>query len=256
MAMILYQNRKRLYSGTTSNSGYSRSIRPYTGPTAMMRGYARGNALSQPSRGYRRGRGYRDPFSVTQNTRTHPVYPRPEVKWIDVTVGTAGSPLSIDNAGTANQNINSIPAGTGTSQRIGNQIALKSVYYQYVLNFGTGAVPNVIRHILYWDRQSDIGLSAGSDLLSPSSGYVTAPMNLENRNRFVILADDRLTLSPNGDQIRIIDGFRKINQLTNYNTTNPLPQNGALNVLFCSDESTAANEPTVYGTWRVRYIDC
>lgn len=254
MALVPY-TRKRVYGdGNTPN--WSRLFRPFSSGSGgvMATGYARRSATQ--GRGNRYGRRrYQDPFMSIMRTRTNPVYPRPEVKWTDTELGTIAAPVSIDNVGTTNQCINLLSQGSGPSSRLGSQVATKSVYYQFVLNFGQGPVPNAIRHILYWDRQSNAAVAPSTALLSAAS-LITSPMNLANRDRFVILADDRVTLSPNGDQIKVINGFRKINQLTNYTVAGTTPQNGALNVLFISDESVAANEPTIYGTWRVRYIDC
>lgn len=254
MALVPY--RRRNYDSAFPAPGgvlTTRNVRPrYT----QMMGMARYGSLSNNPRGSRYGRygGYRTPFS-NRSQYTHPVYPRPEVKAYDYTLATN----SIDNTGTLNTVINQIPNGTGLNSRIGNQIATKSVYYQYVLNFGSGPVPNAIRHILYWDKQANG--TVGNDLLASTptgANLLTAPMNLSNRDRYVILADERTTLSPNGDQIRIISGFRKINQRTDFpaNNTQTIPITGALCFLFVSDETVVANEPTVYGTWRIRYIDC
>lgn len=233
---------------------YGRVTRPYSGSASMaVTGYAR---RSTQGRGSRYGRRrYQDPFMSIMRTRTDPVYPRPEVKWVDVELGSIAAPLSIDSSGTTTQCINITTQGAGNSTRLGSQIAVKSVYYQFVLNFGSGQVPNVLRHILYWDRQANSAVASAATLLG-ATALVTSPMNLQFRERFVILADDRVTLSPNGDQIKVINGFRKINQLANYNSASTTPQNGALNVLFISDEATTINEPTIYGTWRVRFLDC
>lgn len=254
MALVPYTpTRKRVY-GDGNIPNWGRLFRPYTGSAQMaVTGYRRS---ATQGRGNRYGRRrYQDPFMSIMRTRTDPVYPRPEVKWIDVEIGSIAAPTSIDSSGTTTQTINVTTQGTGNSARLGSQIAVKSVYYQFVLNFGTGATPNVLRHILYWDRQSNSATASAATVLS-ATALVTSPMNLQFRERFVILADDRITLSPNGEQIKVINGFRKINQLANYNSASTTPQNGALNVLFISDESVAANEPTIYGTWRVRFMDC
>lgn len=263
MALVPYRRRTYASAFPAPAGVLSRNVRPrYT----QMMGMARyGNQLNR-GRGSRYGRrGYTDYFT-NQNLRMDPVYPRPEVKAYDTVLATSANPVSIPNSGTNGGSLtilNSMPANSTLGGRVGNQVSTKSVYYQYVLNFGTGPVPNAIRHLLVWDKQPNNVAAPITDILSVNqtigpTDFITFPMNLSNRDRFVILADERTTLSPNGDQIRIISGFRKINQRTDFAgaTGVSVPSTGALGVIFASDESTVANEPTIYGTWRVRYIDC
>lgn len=257
MALVPYTNRKRAYGYAFDPAPASSIVKRsrYT----MVPGYARGNLYSNRRGGRYGRRGYRSPFS-NRSQHMNPVYPRPEVKALDSNAPVA----NIDNAGTLIFLLNGLVSGTGLTERIGNQISTKSVYWQYVLNFGTGPVPNAIRHILFWDKQPNATQPAATDLLAQDTtggNLLTAPLNLTNRDRFVILADERTTLSPNGDQIRIMTGFRNINQRTTYpapadGSVNDFPSTGALFALFISDETVTANEPNVYGTWRVRYIDC
>lgn len=245
---------------------------PYANPYAMvdikrtgtiMRSGANATGYARNQVGYARsgGRGrrgnYRQKFN-TYNTNMSPVYPRPEVKNIDYQAGSLAAPFSILADGTNMYVLNQIAPGSAGTQRIGRQVSTKSVYYQFVLNFGTGAVPNAIRHILFWDKAAngDPAPASAADVLSNSAMYIASPLSLANSKRFVILADDRFTLSPNGEQIKIVNGFRKINQLTEYNDTNNNPMTGALLLLLISDEVVTANQPTCYGIWRTRFIDC
>lgn len=214
-------------------------------------GYARSTLSGY---GARRGYGrYRSKWA-TFNSRTNPVYPRPEVKNFDANLASIAIPQPILAAGAITV-LNEIAQGTDDENRIGRSTATKSVYYNFVLNFGTGAVPNCIRHMLVWDRQSNGVAPAVTAILDVNSQPVTAPLELDNRQRFVVLADERYTLSPNGDQIRFCSGFRNINQKTTWADGVDVPSTGALLLLMVSDEATVANQPTFYGTWRTRFID-
>lgn len=265
MALVPYRSgTRRNYGSAFGAPSYALAQRNTRPRYTQMMGMARyGSQLSQ-GRGSRYGRGGYQRYFSGSNLRTHPVYPKPEVKALDTQFGTLVNPNSIALSGTNTGNftvINAITPGTLLNGRLGNQIATKSVYYQYVLNFGTGPVPNAIRHLLVWDKQPNGAAPALTDVLAANQGtansdYITVPMNLTNRDRFVILADERTTLSPNGDQIRIITGFRKINQRSDFGVSGVSPTTGALCLAFVSDETVTANEPTVYGTWRVRFIDC
>lgn len=207
-----------------------------------------------PYRSYRK-----DKFEAT-SSRADPVYPRPEVKFIDKSTGTAAAPLSITNIGATNMIVclNRLSQGVTGSLRIGQQVAIKSVYYQLVLNLPTvNPVTCVTRIIIFWDRTPKAVGPGINDILSNTSSYVTAPMNLQNRDRFVVLADERVALSPFGEQIKFIEGYRKINQLSTYEdsteTEGPIPLTGGLFVLYVSD--VAADYPTLYGIHRTRYMD-
>lgn len=205
----------------------------------------------QPKRGSRNRSKW-----AAMDTRSDPVYPRPEVKNLDVSFGTLAVPAPVTSTG-APADILSLAQGTTAVTRIGRRVAVKSVYYQFTVEFDPGQEePLVFRHILFWDRQSNGTGVTGTTIndLLQSQPYVVSPMNLNNNQRFIVLADDRTTLSPNGDQIRIVSGFRKINQFSEFSNSNVIPQSGALRVLFVSDID-GTFPPTFYGTWRVRYID-
>lgn len=222
-------------------------------PISRSRGFARSSVLSN---GYRRSYGSSRSKWTTFNTRTNPVYPRPEVKDITHIQGDASAPSSISASGLIFA-VNDIPQGVTAGTRVGRSVSTNSVYYNYVLNFGTGEVPNAIRHLLVWDRQSNGATPAVADVLLPTAPPLVAPMNLDNRERFVVLSDERVTLSPNGEMIRFCNDYRRINQKSTYDPdviTN-IPNTGGLFAYFFSDEVTADNQPTVYGTWRVRYVD-
>lgn len=245
MAMVPYKPRN-FYSQSTA-------MVPY-----VPRPVVRQRKFLPTTRGIsKRRRGSK--FGIINNT-TNPVYPRPEVKFFDFNIGTLAVPVSIVNTGTFSC-ANQVLAGSGISQRIGNTVATKSIYYQFVLNFGTATAPIALRHMLIWDRQPNGALPAnlGAILSSAAASPIVAPMSLAYRDRYVVLADDRLTLSPQGDNIRIINGFRSINQKTVYDDTTPftIPSSGSLVVVFASDETSTnpTMQPTIYGTWRTRYID-
>lgn len=218
------------------------------------------NSSYASSRSYRRSyrQGYNSKWRAF-STRTDPVYPKPEVKYTDTTMGVIGAGIPITSGGTTPLSLNNVGMSAPPINRIGAQIATKSVYYNLVFNFGTATAPIAIRHLIVWDRQSNGLLPALTDVLSASGLLITSPFNLTNRNRFVILVDERHTLSPQGDNIRITTGYRKINQLTTYEPTgtNNMPFTGNLVVWLISDEPTASTttQPGYYGTWRVRFLD-
>lgn len=238
MQVVPVYNGNQSYRRAARSSGYARR------PTAI-RGYGRSS--------YRR----RNKFNAISHS-TNPSYPRPEVKWFDTTLGTIAANVPILNDGSNMYQLNEIGSGFYANQRLGQQVATKSCYYQLVINLGSTPVPIVVRHILFWDKQPPTAgaLPTVTDLLA-TQPYITSPLNLNFRERFVVLAEDRVTLSPNGDQIKIIDGFRNINQLSTYVNSAVAADvtTGCLSMFLVSDEPTGTDAPRFYGTWRVRFID-
>lgn len=258
MALVPYApSNKRARTGefvfNNSSSNNMQIVPSYT-PNIMKRA-SRGYYVPNRMMNQTRSSGRRRNKWASINTSTNRVYPRPEVKFRDVAIGTQQAPVAITNNATGVTVLNTLAQGTTSQERVGQQVATKSCYYQAIFNLGTVPAAIGIRHILYWDRQyNSAAAPVASDLLA-NTNYITSPLNLANRNRFVVLADDRLTLSPNGEMIKVLDGFRNINQLSTYNDASNLPFTGALCVLIVSDEPTGDTAPTMYGTWRTRYMD-
>lgn len=231
-----------LYSSTGRSAAYNRSPITFSSVNRM---YARRRGQ------YNSRRGGGNMISRTMqrifNTRTNPVYPRPEKKFLDnvitPTVTSTGNVIPL----------NTIVQGIGSNQRIGAQCATSNVYYNYVIRQGGTPTSTALRIILLWDREPNGVAPAITDVLAVSS--VTSPMNLLNRNRFVVLDDDRDTLSTNGEQIEFVTDFRKINQLSTFTDATGTAQTGGLFLLYLSDQPAGVTAPTLSGTWRVRFMD-
>ncbi|AMH87734.1 capsid protein [Pacific flying fox associated multicomponent virus] len=182
-----------------------------------------------------------------------------KVKYSDTLQGTIAAPVQIPSTGITPLSLNNIPIGAAPNQRVGGQISSKSVYYQYVINFGSATANIAVRHLVIWDRQSNGALPATADILTFPTHAIVSPINPTNRQRFVVIVDERITLSQQGDNIRYMSGFRKINQLTTFSPDQPnnFPFTGNLVLFFYSDESsgTPTTNPTYYGVWRFRFLD-
>lgn len=221
------------------------------GRTLTVLGTQKPTFIRSQSRNGRR----RNYINFTRDGRTDPVYPRPEVKYFTFTFN---NPDPVAQGGEVSC-INQLVQGTTGYQRIGAQIALKSVYWQYILTLGnTQQVPCCARVMLLWDRQPNGNVAAPNDILDPAGSplAIYASMNLANRDRFVVLSDERHTLSPNGDMVKTITGFKKINQVSTYGSVNAVPPNtGALLVFTMSDQASSTSEIQLNGTWRIRWMD-
>lgn len=196
---------------------------------------------------------YYDKWKIN-DTRTDPRYPRPELKFFDRNIGSLTTPLSINSTGTF-YDINTIPQGVGQNNRVGYMISNKSVYYQFVLNFGSTPVPTAIRHMLTYDRQSNQSAPTVANFLADPANPITSPLNDNYKARFIVLADDRTTLSPNGDNIRIISNFCRIPHHSVYSNPTDQPITGCISVLLVCDQPVGPTAPLIYGTWRLRFYD-
>lgn len=253
--------RKRSYSnafGSYNGAASSMRMRNMPAPT-WGRSLAGGYAQRRGAR-YNRYGGQSNQvsriISRVLNTTTRPVYPVPESKYSDAVV----SALSVTNTGILTL-INGIAPGTGSQGRIGLQVATKNVYYQYTLTNGATPIPTVTRMMLIWDRQPNGSATPATvpDVLQTAIGPVPAYLaanNLVNKHRFVVLSDERISLSPNGEQIEYDTGFRQINQLSEYPEAANNPQTGALLLLLASNTSVAASQPVFNGNYRIRFKDC
>jgi len=130
--------------------------------------------------------------------------------------------------------LNGLKLGTSASQRIGNKIAMKSLYWSINLgmkwsdNNPTSSVEgyNVpVRFIIVYDKQPNGAALTLGDLLSALSGVdnttarsidTNSPNNLNNRERFVVVADKRMILQSGGPSARQIKKFKRLNTSVAY----------------------------------------
>lgn len=196
----------------------------------------------------------------------NPVYPRPEIRFIDTDQAGAPAVLTVPVATAAtntgvvsylNKLTNSAAGLSGSFT--GFEVATKSVAYRFEVDLGPTPVPTSGRVCLIWDKQPNNSGTPATWAQIFSGGYYLSFMNLQNTQRFTILRNEQFSLSPNGDQTLFFEGFAKINMQSLYPTANnntpTVPVTGALLLAFISDQATGANQPLVTGIFRVRYID-
>ena len=88
------------------------------------------------------------------------------------------------SAGWSINCLNDVAQGTTAITRIGRKILMKSILVQGILATNTG---NNARVLIVYDRQPNGALPAATDVLT--SNTIMAVQNLDNRDRFLILAD-------------------------------------------------------------------
>lgn len=158
-----------------------------------------------------------------------------EYKFVDVNLGTASASTTLGPGAAATFTLlNGLTLGTSAFQRIGNKIAMKSLYWSLAVGMASADadpatdtnVNNVpVRLMIIYDKQTNGTLPVVGDLLSAFSGIanttartidVNSPNNLNNRDRFIVLADKRFILQSGGPSSRYIKKYKRLNTSVAY----------------------------------------
>lgn len=217
---------------------------------------------------------YTQPRSMAR--RSTLVLPRHEIKVVDTQVtGVVFSTTSVFTPA------NVIVQGTNFFNRVGSKVAMKSLYVNlFVSPSGAGqAGTDYGRVMLVYDKQANTAFPTFSQLLQDysQSGATTtnsaSGLNMTNRERFIVLMDERLVLSPIGagsasttaftDPVSTtfkINRFIKLKDLTAmYNQTNGGTiadiQTGSLFLYTLGQYAAADSGYEITGTMRLKYDD-
>lgn len=122
--------------------------------------------------------------------------PRPEIKSVDCSV----APTAITTAAQFYL-LNGMVPGTQFYNRIGQKINMKSITIRWNIGVGVpgAAADDYVRIMVIYDKQTNGAFPALADVLQDISQNGTAQsdcltgLNLQNRNRFVVLRDHTLS---------------------------------------------------------------
>ncbi len=184
---------------------------------------------------YGNGRRFHDPFPFMRRhrrtTRKSRYVPRRsyrqkalpmELKFFDLDIDNAGVPT----AGTTLNSVNLVVQGIGENQRIGRKITIRSINWRFSISKAEGdgvadpTNPDVVRLIVYLDKQANGATAAPTDILE-TANYQSFN-NLANKGRFRTLMDRKYDMnSPSGagdgvasDWAGVVvsdDWFKKVN---------------------------------------------
>lgn len=189
---------------------------------------------------------------------------RGELKSIDVTL--VGEPIS-QTAHVAL--LNGVATGTDYNARIGRQTKMKSIYLRVTFEYRTlsGAIGDFIRMLVIYDRQPNgVALTAANVL---QGGSYIDPINLDNRDRFSVIADKMMTFNPVQYSTALPSGgnpankhvkiYKKMNLTTQYSGTGATVgsiQTGSVYIILLGANYAAGNEMirTDYYS-RIRFVD-
>jgi len=185
---------------------------------------------------------------------------RGELKYVDVAItgqqATPGGILTL---------LNGIAPGTGASQRIGKKILMKSILFRAAVggNSGTFTIPfqGSVRFLIIQDKQTNATAPTVAQILEIATG--TSPMNMDNRERFTVLANKSIPIDQSGGhQSGKVSVYKRLNLPTFFNagTAGTVADitSGSVYLLLIAEQSLVA-PPTLdpITTWysRIRYDD-
>lgn len=177
-----------------------------------------------------------------------------EIKDNDVDIAT----MPFNTSG-AIQLLNGIAQGTDFTQRVGRKFTMTSIYIRMIIQNGTTQVPNnIARWMVVYDKQTNSNALTIANVLAAVS--TTAPNNLDNRDRFVVIYDKCHNIGATGgndNQKVFIRKFRRCNlEVTNSGTGNTVGSiaTGSLYFITVGDVVPGTTASTVTaGTVRIRF---
>lgn len=184
---------------------------------------------------------------------------RGELKYLDV----SGAPQTFTSAGTLVL-LNGLVPGTGASQRIGKKIVTKSLLFRGSIGSGdTGGTPfrGMVRLLWIYDKQSNATAPTVAQILESVAAY--SPMNMDNRDRFVVLRDKQYAIDQSGgNQSAQVKLYKRLMIPTIYNAgvagTVADITSGSIYLLLIGESAGATvptNQPIIDFTNRIRYDD-
>lgn len=174
-----------------------------------------------------------------------------EVKTIDSTI--AASEYSTTGTITL---LNGVAQGLDNTQRIGRKFNVKSILVRGYASVGSTPTASAIRHIIVYDKQTNLALPGITDILS--SANVLGVNNLDNRDRFVILSDKLSYLEAAGRSQIPIKLFIKSNlEVINGGTAATINSisTGGIYLITVGTLVTGVTAPKLATTVRVRFQD-
>lgn len=152
--------------------------------------------------------------------------------------------------------INLLATGTDANNRIGRKIEMKSVQVRSYLTLEANSI-NCARLMIVYDKQPNKATASITDILVSSS--VTSLLNMDGRDRFIVLHDEEVVMDNAQGDSAYIKIYKKLKLETVYNST-ATATDTAVNtgmLLWCVVGSTAAGSSDIDQNTniRVRYID-
>jgi len=162
--------------------------------------------------------------------------------------------------------MNGVATGTDYTNRIGRKLVMKSIYFKGVIapSGVTNPGGDHLRTILLYDKQTNGAAPTPADILTVVDP--TSPMNLNNRDRFIVLKDWNHGIEAATYTAGVLSGGSprqkpiKVYKSCNYevifnNTTNAVTSIQTGGVFLLTLDSTGTGVETLTYFCRIRFDD-
>lgn len=169
------------------------------------------------------------------------------------TIDTGEIVYSVNAAAPSLTLLNGVISGDDFNNRDGRRIFMKSIFMRGSVNAQAfGAAQGMSRLIVFYDKQTNGAAPAILDVLVTAT--VASQLNLNNRSRFQILADQTFFFSNTGEAIREVEVFRNLNLDAQYSGVTASVASiatGSIYMLMLADFSTVDYKVSE----RIRFLD-
>lgn len=179
-----------------------------------------------------------------------------EKKYLDIAT-SIGSTGWTTNTGSIRL-LNAVTQGTDFTQRIGRTYTIVSVQYRCTMI----SVPDEnnssqqVRMLIVYDKQNNSATPDINQILTDTT--TIAPMNLNNKDRFIILSDKIIRSCTDGQNLTYLSEYKKCSltvQNSNVAGTAADIATGAIWLVIINDATVAANKCTLNVVSRTRFKD-
>lgn len=156
---------------------------------------------------------------------------------------------------------------TSADSRVGQKVTLRSIqvsgYAQQKWGVSTLNGSVALRMVVYRDAQPNGSVPSPALILEPFSPLAIpgtpSLRNMESRARFMLLHDQRITLSQTGNSVFAINKYFKVTDNLTYGyQSTVLPESNTYGVMLINDTAVGSDLPTSL-TWnlqcRIRFVD-
>lgn len=202
----------------------------------------------------------------------------PEVKYLDIkgAIQYSDTAVGANTAGSSSlpvlELLNGCVQGTDSTTRIGRKICMKSIQGRWTFTLQTaaagtqaaGVVAGQARLLIVYDKQANGAAPIATDILQDgTTSSLQSPLNLNNRERFIVLIDKFINLDPQGPACQTIKFYKKLPKRAqdvifnggNAGTIGDI-QTGSVYALFVTNvQATASAALNGWSYNRIRFID-
>lgn len=155
--------------------------------------------------------------------------------------------------------LNGMQSGASINQRVGREVTMRSIQFQYVVRANTAGVDQQVRVVLVYDRQTNGAAPLFLDVFDFAN--VTCARKLENRKRFKILYDRTHVVNAVGEPGSQVARrfYRRLRHPVTFNSSSTAYvgdiTTGSLYLLFLSTQAAGTNAALIDYSSRIRYSD-